>query len=527
MKYFGNFVIASITKARLKKSFLLILLLLSVGNLWANHAIPDTISIGNVRVSIHPSAKPIFEKEFAMLGANKKYVASLVDKMRLYFPVIEPILTKGNIPPEFKFLCVQESSLNPNAVSTSNAVGYWQFKLETAKDVGLKVDQDIDERRHIIEATKGAVNYFTRNNGVLNNWVSTLLSYRVGLGTIKKLPYAGNWAGKTEIEVDSSTDWYVLRFLAYKEFWAEQMASLPVLNDSTNLVTHIDTKGKNLYELSDELKISYDDLKRYNAWILKDWIPSDKSYTLYHPSNLKVFNSDEIKQEEPIFTASVDSTKLYVPTKKVKTQNKQILSDQFEIRTHTVVSGDNLSNIATQYEMKLADLLRLNNMNLSSMITIGQKIKVNRRVPMLEIIAQKLEEKSAKEEPVKKVKPTQEQDFKVEVEEVRKISSNDSEKTFYIAPAESREIVIRSEAKGETKIMEQTQVTPSKETPIIAPEVAKQPAGTVFYIHEVEAGETLFKISKIYQVSIEDLIKWNNLGKNPSIRVGQKIKLKP
>ncbi len=134
-----------------------------------------------------------------MLGANKKYVASLVDKMRLYFPVIEPILTQGNIPPEFKFLCVQESSLNPNAISTSNAVGYWQFKLETAKDVGLKVDQDIDERRHIIEATKGAVNYFTRNNGVLNNWVSTLLSYRVGLGTIKKLPYASNWAGKTEI----------------------------------------------------------------------------------------------------------------------------------------------------------------------------------------------------------------------------------------------------------------------------------------------------------------------------------------
>ena len=150
MKYFGNFAIASITKAHLKKFFLLVLLALSVGKLWANHAVPDTISIGNVRVSVHPSAKPIFEKEFAMLGANKKYVASLVDKMRLYFPVIEPILTQGNIPPEFKFLCVQESSLNPNAISTSNAVGYWQFKLETAKDVGLKVDQEIDERRHII-----------------------------------------------------------------------------------------------------------------------------------------------------------------------------------------------------------------------------------------------------------------------------------------------------------------------------------------------------------------------------------------
>jgi membrane-bound lytic murein transglycosylase D len=189
-----------------------------------------------VRVAIHASAKPIFDKEFAMLGANKKYVASLVDKMRLYFPVIEPILAKGNVPDDFKYLCVQESSLNPNAVSTSAAVGYWQFKLETAKDVGLKVDQEIDERRHILEATRGAVNYFNRNNGVLHNWMSTLLSYRVGLGTIKKLPYTANWADKTEIEVDSSTDWYVIRFLAYKHFWAEQLSNLPV-TDSTSLVT--------------------------------------------------------------------------------------------------------------------------------------------------------------------------------------------------------------------------------------------------------------------------------------------------
>ncbi|MFM7019319.1 MAG: lytic transglycosylase domain-containing protein, partial [Aquirufa sp.] len=178
----------------MKKSIILLLLTLSVGNLWANPSIPDTISIGNVRVSIHPSAKPILEKEFAMLGANKKYVASLVDKMRLYFPVMEPILTNGNVPLDFKYLSVQESSLNPNAISTSNAVGYWQFKLETAKDVGLQVNENVDERRHIMEATQGAVNYFNRNNGVLRNWVSTLLSYRVGLGTLKKLPYAVNWA---------------------------------------------------------------------------------------------------------------------------------------------------------------------------------------------------------------------------------------------------------------------------------------------------------------------------------------------
>jgi membrane-bound lytic murein transglycosylase D len=46
-------------------------------------------------------------------------------------------------------------------------------------------------------------------------------------------------------------------------------------------------------------------------------------------------------------------------------------------------------------------------------------------------------------------------------------------------------------------------------------------------IHIVQAGETLFRISKTYSISTEDLIKWNNLGKNPSLKIGQKIKLIP
>ncbi len=491
--------------------------------MFASNTVPDTISIGNVRVAIHASAKPIFDKEFAMLGANKKYVASLVEKMRLYFPVIEPILAQGNVPDDFKFLCVQESNLNPNAVSTSAAVGYWQFKLETAKDVGLKVDNEIDERRHIIEATRGAVNYFNRNNGVLHNWMSTLLSYRVGLGTIKKLPYTSNWANKTEIEVDSSTDWYVIRFLAYKHFWADQLNTLPK-SDSTSLVTYANTRGKNLYDLSDELKVSYDDLKRYNAWILKDFVPDDKAYTLYHPSNVKTYLS-ETPPQDLVLTASVDSTKLYAPnpSKTKRTKNQQILSDQFEIRNHVVTEGDNLSSIATKYEMKLGELLKLNGIDQTAVIQIGQKIKVNRRIPMLEIIAQKLDEKS-KNAPVveKTVAPAQPV---VVVEETRKIETIEPKKSFYIDPADSREIVIKSDKKEAEKIIEQTQIV--EKAPEVAAAQTSAPANTQAAFHEVKAGETLFRISKIYQVSIDDLILWNGLGKVPTIQVGQKIKVKP
>ncbi len=486
--------------------------------------LPDTISIGNVKVIIHASAKPIFDKEFNMLGANKRYSTALLAKMRLYFPLIEPILKEGNIPDEFKYLCVQESNLNPNAVSTSAAVGYWQFKFETAIDVGMKVDKQIDERRHIIESTKGAVNYFTRNNGVLNNWLSTLLSYRMGLGTLKKTNYAQDWKGKTEIEVDSSTDWYLIRFLAYKHFWEDKLQNEPNIELENSMVTLQMSGGRNLYELSDSLQLSYDDLKKHNAWILKDWIPNGKIYTLYHPSNIKTFVSSTHKPfiepiETQILTASVDSSKLYQPSPNKKSKNVAIMSDQIETRLHTVVAGETLSSISSKYEMKLPELLKLNGFDMKTMIMLGQKVKVKRLVPMLEVISQQLDKKA-------KNAPKKENNIVIleKEEPTRTIHTSEKANGFIIAPADSREISIKSESElvkveSKSKLIEKPEVDLQVET--------SNASEIKHTLHTVQAGETLFRISKTYSISTEDLIKWNSLGKNLSLKIGQKIKLIP
>ncbi len=499
---------------------------------------PDTLSLGNLRVAIHPSAKPILEKEWAMLGANKKYVGMMKEKMRLFFPIIEPILKDGNIPDEFKYLCVQESALNPNAVSSSNAVGYWQFKLETAKDVGLKVNKEVDERRHIMEATRGAVNYLTRNNTVLDNWLSTLLSYRLGLGTLKKMPLATDWLGKSLIEVDSSTDWYVLRFLAYKHFWETelQLNSQDTTATSTpSMVTYKQVKGKNLMELSDEWKVSYDDLKKYNSWVLKDWVPDDKEYTLYHPSNVSIFESKSIVSlaaQSSALIASSDTNKLYVeaevPQEALypKKKHKPILSDKVETRWHSVESGESLSSIARKYDMKLPDLLKLNGLEMSAMISLGQKIKVLRKIPMLELIAEQLDEKAKKS-------PAQVKEVKEKIEETvaeePKVNIKSTSNSVYIDPAVSREITIRSDApdkeiKEDIKVQEEAPKKRAEKVnaSVEAPALSKSPS-----IHQVKAGETLFRIASQYGISVQKLIEWNKLGKNPNIQVGQKLKVQP
>jgi membrane-bound lytic murein transglycosylase D len=289
---------------------------------FAKTSFPDSLLIGNVKVFIHPSAKSILDTEQKRLGGNKRFVEGMKEKMRFYFPVMEPLLESAGIPNEFKYLSVQESGLNPVAVSSSQAVGYWQFKATTAIDVGMKVNANVDERKHIIEATKGAANYFTRNNRVLNNWIGTLLSYRLGLGAAKKTAYVMDWAGKSDIQVDSSTDWYVLRFLAYQKFWADEFKKDDSLGikpiNQAELICYGNSCGKNLYQIADELNVSYDDLKKYNPWILTDYVPDDKNYILYHPSNATFFDNSliipEIMPEEDF---------LLPPKKKLKNPQKE------------------------------------------------------------------------------------------------------------------------------------------------------------------------------------------------------------
>ncbi len=529
-------------------AFLICFLCLSLSAL-SFSIVPDTIKIGSIKVAIHESAKPILEKEFKMLNANRRYVVTMMEKMKMFFPVIEPVLQEGCIPLEFKYLCVQESSLNGNAVSTSNAVGYWQFKYETALDNGLKVNNQIDERKHIIEATKGAVSYFSRNNNVLNNWVSTLLSYRLGLGSVKKMAIFSDWNGKNEIQVDSSTDWYVLRFLAYKNFWEEQFATNATGLNPPTLLTYSNFQGKNLLEISDELKISYDDLKRHNPWILKDYIPNDKPYTLYHPSNLNYFMDGEIPEiletrsiptEDPqnfVLTASIDTSKLYSGNKNnfPKKKSKDILSKEVEIKIHHVEKGDNLTSIAHQYGMSLQALLDLNDLSMSSLLSIGQAIKYERKIPMIELISKKLDEKSKyskaskedilDENPPKSTEPE-------EIKGERTINTKLDRESFIIEPAETREINIHPE-KLEKELWKDSKL-PSKENEVIIPSIVSENTAsklekkeiTLPAEHIVIQGETMYGIAKKYNLSITDLIRLNKSLLKNGLQSGQVLKLK-
>ena len=79
----------------------------------------------------------------------------LLKKANRYFPIIEPILKENGIPDDFKYLMTIESNLNVTARSPAGAAGLWQIMPQTARELGLEVNDQIDERYNEIGRASG------------------------------------------------------------------------------------------------------------------------------------------------------------------------------------------------------------------------------------------------------------------------------------------------------------------------------------------------------------------------------------
>lgn len=244
--------------------------------------VPSSMVIGSVNVKITDEARTKIQNEISPLTINSNYLNRMVSRMLTYLPSVERILQEERIPDEIKYLCVQESFLSPDARSTSDAIGYWQFKKETAKNFNLRVDAVVDERKHLMASTKAACSYFKKHKDLLGNWVASILSYRLGYTSFRKAKEM-EWANKSEITVTGETDWYIIRFLAYKlvldQEYNKAKQNPPISNPV--LFEYSKTKGKSLYEIATFLKVSTQELELSNSWLTSKSVPDDKDYTVY------------------------------------------------------------------------------------------------------------------------------------------------------------------------------------------------------------------------------------------------------
>ena len=252
--------------------------------------VPSRMEFAGIRLKITESAKREIGETLDLLTRSQYHFQLKVDRSNLYIHFVEEVLRKEKIPEDFKYLAIQEGGFVSDAVSASNAVGFWQFKKATAQELGLRVDDRVDERKHIIASTIGAAKYFKRSNFVFDNWVFTLQSYLQGLsGTQRSV--SEKYYGAKKLEINKKTHWYVKKFIAHKLAF-EDFVGEGRRHPEVRLAS-FECKGKSLRSVSRQVKADYKELKRFNKWLSQSKIPGEKSYKVIYPvKNDPIANND-------------------------------------------------------------------------------------------------------------------------------------------------------------------------------------------------------------------------------------------
>ena len=132
-----------------------------------------------------------------------------------WFPVMEPLMEKYNLPEDFKYLCMIESSLT-NAVSPSKAVGFWQFLEGPGKEYNLEINKEVDMRYNVEKETVAACKYLKASYKKFGSWTLAAAAFNCGNGRINKTKEEQRVDSYYDMELPEETQRYVFRILALK-----------------------------------------------------------------------------------------------------------------------------------------------------------------------------------------------------------------------------------------------------------------------------------------------------------------------
>ena len=251
--------------------------------------IPDSLSFAGEPVPIELfDVRESLDRELLVNTYWQSQTVLFIKRANRYFPEIEKILAENNIPDDFKYLVLAESDLQ-NAVSPSGAVGMWQLLEGTAKDFGLEVNKEIDERYHLKKATGVACKYFQKAHDLFGSWTMAAASYNMGRNGLIKQVNRQKQNDYYDLLLNEETARYIYRVLAIKL----------IIENPSNYGFHVrpedmyfpvptyqvkvDTAVSDFADFAEKFDINYKILKYFNPW-LRDTFLTNKSGKNYYIS---------------------------------------------------------------------------------------------------------------------------------------------------------------------------------------------------------------------------------------------------
>lgn len=515
--------------------------------------VPSKIQIADMKLTITEGARKDIQKDVDMLRSSDKFFRLKLDRVVLYMPLVERLLKEENIPDDIKYLAIQESSFIPDAVSTSKAVGFWQFKDFTAKEVGMRVDNKIDERKNIHASTIGAAKYFKSHQKQLDNWANSINSHMTGLAGIKKY-ISPKDKGSKKMTITKKTHWYLKRFIAHKIAFQNELNHKN--SKGLELLEYKKGAGKDLAKIAKEFKVDVEKLKSYNKWLIHGRIPGDKRYVVMVPAqrgNRKARqlaeNSNDIERKK----AKIETRHTSRPTAEVvypKGKVESFAGDQSgAIRINGVKailagSGDDFNSVLERSGLKEKKFLKFNDLGSRSKVKPGdiyfiksKKSKsamgfytVNRGESLWDI-SQKLGIKLSAllkknrmsirdiPKPGRVLWLSAKRPARIEVEYQDLPPVVEKPEEFYPTKLKQEE----SAVVEETPQPEEKVVTPGPKPEKTKPEVKAERDRKSFKTHIVMYGETFWSIARTYGITVPAILEWNELKEGTPLSVGQEL----
>jgi hypothetical protein len=210
----------------------------------------------------------------------------LIKRAHRHFPVIEKVLRDKNMPDDLKYLAVAESDLT-NVISPSDAVGYWQFLEGTARELGLEVNAEVDERYHLEKSTEAACKFLARSYELYGSWTMAAASYNAGRTGMNRQIGRQGTDYYYDLLLNGETGRYIYRILALKlilsdpgayGYLIEPQDMYPVI---PTYEVSLETPVKDLAELAGRYSINYKILKYFNPWLRDTYLPNPEGKTYY------------------------------------------------------------------------------------------------------------------------------------------------------------------------------------------------------------------------------------------------------
>lgn len=257
---------------------------------------PDAIDFAGEKTPLHIyDVKERMDRELLINVNLHSSTILVIKRANKVFPIIEPILAKYNVPDDFKYLAVIESSLL-NAVSAAGARGVWQFMPETAREKGMEVTESVDERYHLVKSTEAACKYMLSAKEKFGSWTLAAASYNGGMSGIAKQIEFQQVNDYYDLLLNEETSRYVFRILALKEIMKNPVLygfDIQPKDLYENLPTktiEVDSTISDLAIFAKAQGINYKILKYHNPWLRDKKLdnPKKKKYEIEIP--LKGYN---------------------------------------------------------------------------------------------------------------------------------------------------------------------------------------------------------------------------------------------